>query len=126
MNTTPIFLTQIAIALLAGILAARYLKSALIGILLDLCGTAERADFWWRTSSILLLGLPLLLVLFLGDPGNDLSAALRNAARLSLVGVLLAVGLLSRRIWKHIPPPAALPQPPANAGQNGEAIPCAS
>jgi len=124
MDTTLIFLLQIAIALLAGGLAAYYLKAALTGILLDLCGTVGRADFWWRTSAILLLGLPLLLVLFLGDTGDDLAVAMRHAGRLSLVGVLIAVGLLSRRIWKHIPTPAAFPQRQSSAEQ--ETTPCAS
>lgn len=124
MNSTLIFLLQLAIALFAGVLAARYLKAALTGILLDLCGTAGRADFWWRTSAILLLGLPLLLVLFLGDPGDDLAFAVRNASRLSLVGVLIAVGLLSRRIWKHIPTPATAPNRQPGAEQ--ETTPCAS
>jgi len=124
MDSTLIFLLQVTIALLAGGLAAYYLKAALTGILLDLCGTAGRADFWWRTSAILLLGLPLLLVLFLGDTSEDLAVALRHAGRLSLVGVLVAVGLLSRRIWKHIPPPAALPQRQPGTGQ--ETTPCAS
>lgn len=124
MDTTLIFLLQIAIALLAGGLAAYYLKTALTGILLDLCGTAGRADFWWRTSAILLLGLPLLLVLFLGDTGGDLAVALRHAGRLSLVGVLIAVGLLSRRIWKHIPTPATFPQ--RQSGTEQETTPCAS
>ncbi len=124
MDSTLLFLLQIAIALLAGGLAAYYLRTALTGILTDLCGTAGRADFWWRTSAILLLGLPLLLVLFLGDTGDDLAVALRHAGHLSLVGVLVAVGLLSRRIWKHIPPPAALPQRQPGTGQ--ETTPCAS
>ncbi|MFV5213046.1 hypothetical protein ACLIIZ_04885 [Azonexus caeni] len=124
MDSTLIFLLQVTIALLAGGLAAYYLKAALTGILTDLCGTAGRADFWWRTSAILLLGLPLLLVLFLGDTGDDLAVALRHAGRLNLVGVLVAVGLLSRRIWKHIPPPAALPQRQPGTGQ--ETTPCAS
>lgn len=124
MNSTLIFLLQLAIALLAGVLAARYLKAALTSILLDLCGTTGRADFWWRTSAILLLGLPLLLVLFLADPGNDLTVALRNAGRLSLVGVLIAVGLLSRRIWKHIPTSAgATTRQPVS---EQETTPCAS
>lgn len=124
MDSTLIFLLQVTIALLAGGLAAYYMKAALTGILTDLCGTAGRADFWWRTSAILLLGLPLLLVLFLGDTGDDLAVALRHAGRLNLVGVLVAVGLLSRRIWKHIPPPAALPQRQPGTGQ--ETTPCAS
>ncbi len=126
MDSTLIFLLQVTIALLAGGLAAYYLKAALTGILTDLCGTAGRADFWWRTSAILLLGLPLLLVLFFAaNPVfSDPALALRDAFRLSLIGVLAAVGLLSRRIWKHIPPPAALPQRQPGTGQ--ETTPCAS
>lgn len=126
MNTSQIFLLQVTIALLAGCLVARYLKSALTGILVDLCGTAGRADFWWRSSAILLIGLPLLLVLFVGDTGENPAIALRDAFRLSLIGVLAAVGLLSRRIWKHIPTPVALPQRPASADKAEEVTPCAS
>lgn len=126
MNTTQIFLLQVAIALLAGGLTARYLKTALTGILTDLCGTTGRADFWWRSSAILLLGLPLLLVLFIGNAGEDLSSVLRDAFRLSLIGVLAAVGLLSRRIWKYIPAPVA-PQQRLDSGNNdGETTTCAS
>lgn len=123
MNSTLIFLLQIAIALLAGSLAARYLKNALTGILLDLCGTAGRADFWWRSSAILLLGLPLLLVLFLAGPGHNLTLALRHACTLSLVGILLAVGLLSWRIWNSIPISA---EAPCRSENSGETTSCAS
>lgn len=126
MDSTLIFLLQIAIALLAGGLAAYYLRTALTGILTDLCGTAGRADFWWRTSAILLLGLPLLLVLFFAaNPVfSDPALALRDAFRLSLIGVLAAVGLLSRRIWKHIPTPQV--QRPASTENGEEVTPCAS
>ena len=124
MNTSQIFLLQVTIALLAGGLAARYLKTALTGILVDLCGTAGRADFWWRSSAILLIGLPLLLVLFVGDTGDNPAIALRDAFRLSLIGVLAAVGLLSRRIWKAIPTPQA--QRPASTENTEEVTPCAS
>jgi len=128
MDSTLIFLLQIGFALLAGALAAAYLKTALTRILLDLCGTAGRADFWWRTSAILLLGLPLLLVLFFAaNPAySDPALALRDAFRLSLIGVLIAVGLLSRRIWKTIPTPTPLPQRPTSMENNEEVTPCAS
>ncbi|WP_234085748.1 hypothetical protein [Azonexus sp. R2A61] len=128
MDSTLIFLLQVCLALLAGGLAAYYLKTALTGILVDLCGTVGRADFWWRTSAILLLGLPLLLVLFFAaNPVfSDPALALRDAFRLSLIGVLVAVGLLSRRIWKHIPTPVALPQHATGVESNEEVTPCAS
>lgn len=128
MDSTLIFLLQVTIALLAGGLAAYYLRTALTGILTDLCGTAGRADLWWRTSAILLLGLPLLLVLFFATNPvfSDPALALRDAFRLSLIGVLAAVGLLSRRIWKYIPTPVALPQRPASADKAEEVTPCAS
>jgi hypothetical protein len=40
-----------------------YLRPYLRQILLDLCGTEERAQFWTAFSNILLLGMPLIFAL---------------------------------------------------------------
>lgn len=102
MNILPL-LFQIAIPLLFGILAASYLREVTRDLLLDLCGTAERADFWVRTTAILLAGTPLALVLVFGDYGNPLPEVIRQAMTLSLIGTLLAVAFLARLIWKQVP-----------------------
>ena len=63
MNTIFSFLTQITLTLLISILLVRYLRPFLHTILIDLCGTEERAQFWTVFSDILLLGLPMIIAL---------------------------------------------------------------
>jgi hypothetical protein len=41
----------------------RYLRPFLHRILLDLCGTEDRARFWTAFSNIMLLGMPLIFAL---------------------------------------------------------------
>jgi hypothetical protein len=105
----PLFL-QIAIPLLVGIAVTAHLRQVTRVLLVDLCGTDDRANFWVRTTGILLTGTPLALVLVLvfGHNGGEFALAeiIRQAATLSLVGILLAVAFLARLIWKRVPPPA--------------------
>lgn len=109
MSPTLALLCQIAIPLLAGLAATFYLRNVTRKLLIDLCGTDDRADFWLRTTNILMLGAPLATVLFFGDSnfGNQevvsLTKILRQTVNLSLIGILLAVALFSRGIWKQIP-----------------------
>jgi hypothetical protein len=114
-------LFQIAIPLLAGIGVATYLRQVTRVLLVDLCGTDERANFWVRTTSILLAGTPLALVLVFGHsgPSESLTEVIRQTVTLSLVGILVAVAFLARLIWKQLPPPA---QPKVSTGET----PCAS
>jgi hypothetical protein len=108
MTTFLPLLFQIAIPLLAGIGVAAYLRQVIRVLLLDLCGSDDRANFWVRTTSILLAGTPLAVVLVFGHSGpNDaLPEVIRQAVALSLVGILLAVAFLARLIWKQVPPSA--------------------
>lgn len=111
---------QIAIPLLAGIAVTAHLRQVTRVLLVDLCGTDDRANFWVRTTGILLTGTPLALVLIFGHGGESaLAEIIRQAAMLSLVGILLAVAFLARLIWKRVPPPA---QAAVSAGET----PCAS
>lgn len=114
-------LAQIAIPFLLGISVTLYLRKVTHVLLVDLCGTDERANFWVRTTGILLTGTPLALVLVFGHAGagHALPDIIHQAATLSLVGILLAVAFLARLIWKRLPPPA---QPGISAGET----PCAS
>jgi hypothetical protein len=103
----PLFL-QITIPLLVGIAVTAHLRQVTRVLLVDLCGTDDRANFWVRTTGILLTGTPLALVLVFGHNGGEFALAeiIRQAATLSLVGILLAVAFLARLIWKRVPPPA--------------------
>lgn len=122
MSPTIALLCQITIPLLAGLAVTFYLRNVTRKLLIDLCGTDDRASFWLRTTNILMLGAPLAMVLFFGDtnfgalPTDSalFTKLLRQTVNLSLIGILLAVALFSRGIWKQIP---AL----NDHGANGEA-----
>jgi hypothetical protein len=103
---------QIAIPLIVGIAVTSHLRNVTRILLVDLCGTDDRANFWVRTTGILLTGTPLALVLVFGHSGSDFALAeiVRQAATLSLVGILLAVAFLARLIWKQVPPPTKASQ----------------
>ena len=63
MNTILSFLTEAALTLVIAILIVRYLQPFLRKVLLDLCGTEERAQFWVAFSNVLLIGLPMIIAL---------------------------------------------------------------
>ncbi len=57
------FVSEVALTLVISILLVRYLRPFLQRILIDLCGTEERAEFWTVFSNILLIGLPIIFAL---------------------------------------------------------------
>jgi len=63
MNTIFAFLVEVAATFGICALTFRYLRPFLKRVLVDLCGTEERAQFWTVFSGILLVGLPLLFAL---------------------------------------------------------------
>ena len=63
MNTFLAFTIEIGLTLLATALITGYLRPFLKRLLVDLCRTEERAQFWTAFSNILLIGLPLIIAL---------------------------------------------------------------
>jgi len=63
MNTIVFFLIQTILTLVLVVLITGYLRPFLGKVLVDLCGTEERAQFWTAFSNILLIGLPLIFAL---------------------------------------------------------------
>jgi hypothetical protein len=63
MNTIFSFLTEAALTLIISVLIMRYLRPFLRKVLIDLCGTEDRAQFWVAFSNILLVGLPMIIAL---------------------------------------------------------------
>lgn len=100
---------QLAIPLAAGLFVNIYLRHAIYRLLVELCGTEERADFWLRAIGIFIVGTPMVLVLLFGGGVNlqsrcvslELADAIRHAMALSLGGILLSAGVVSRIIWKQ-------------------------
>ena len=63
MNSILPYLLEVAITLAACLLIVGYLRPHLRRVLLDLCGTEERARFWTVFSNLLLVGMPMIIAL---------------------------------------------------------------
>ena len=71
MNTIFAFLIEVIATFIICALTFRYLRPFLHRVLVDLCNTEERAQFWTVFSSIILIGLPLLLGLAYQPEANN-------------------------------------------------------
>ena len=94
MSTIISFFIQIKLTLAIVALVAGYLRPYLKKILVDLCGTEERAQFWTAFSNILLIGLPLIFALNYRPAYSDIVHPFFDiAGKLSsnLGGLLLAL-----------------------------------
>lgn len=63
MNIFVSYFIQVAITFATVSLIARYVRPHLRKMLVDLCGTEARADFWTIFSNILLIGMPMIFAL---------------------------------------------------------------
>ena len=63
MNTIISFLIQVSLAVALTSIIVSYIRPYLRKVLVDLCGTEERAQFWTVFSNVLLIGLPGILAL---------------------------------------------------------------
>ena len=63
MNTMFAFAVEVILTFIICALTFRILRPYLNRILIDLCGTEERAQFWTVFSNIVLVGFPLLISL---------------------------------------------------------------
>lgn len=71
MNTILAFAIEVVITFIICALTFRYLRPYLNRILIDLCGTEERAKFWTVFSNILLVGFPVLIGLMRRPESNQ-------------------------------------------------------
>ena len=86
----------VEVALTAGISAMiiAYLRPFLQKVLIDLCGTEDRAHFWTAFSNILLIGMPVMFALhYRPEARNTEELFFEVAGKLSgnLAGLLLAL-----------------------------------
>jgi hypothetical protein len=63
MNTIFSFVIEVVLTLVISALLVGYLRPFLQKVLVDLCGTEDRAQFWVVFSSILLIGMPIIFAL---------------------------------------------------------------
>jgi len=63
MNSIISYLLEVLVTLVICLGLVRYLNPFLKRILVDLCATEERAQFWTIFSNILLVGLPMVFAI---------------------------------------------------------------
>ena len=72
MNNILSFIIEVLISLIISALVVGYLRPHLRKVLIDLCGTEDRAQFWSAFSNILLIGMPMILALNYKPEANSI------------------------------------------------------
>ena len=97
MTTSVLFLVGLGLTLITTFAIVAYLRSPLHSILVELCGTRERAAFWVTFSNVTMTLVPLIFAMhYTPDLKAGSSAVLELAAQLkwALAGLLFAVLIL--------------------------------
>ena len=105
MTTTGVFLTDLlfTVCVCAGVLA--YINKHLRNLLVELCGTAERAQFWRVFSNVTLVLVPLIFVLdYRPEIVPERAAIFEMAAQLkqALIGLMAAFGSLGVVLFSFV------------------------
>jgi len=94
MNTFLVFAIEFVLTILVCASITAYLHPHMKRVLVDLCRTEERAQFWMAFSNILLIGLPSIIALgFQPEAKTSEAAIFEIIGRLSgnLAGYLFAL-----------------------------------
>ena len=97
MNEISVFLTGVGLTVITCISVVGYLKSHLQKILVDLCGTELRANFWMAFSNVTLVLVPMVFAMqFHPKMGDTLPVIFQLNYQLKwvLVGLISSVGVL--------------------------------
>ena len=97
MTASHLFLVGLGLTLSIALAVIAYLRSPLHRILVELCGTRERAAFWTAFANVTLILVPLIFAMqYTPDLKAGSTTAFELTAQLkwALVGLLLAVLIL--------------------------------
>jgi hypothetical protein len=106
MNPTVAFLTDVALAVIISLSAVAYLKGHLKTLLVELCGTTERASFWLAFSNVTLVLIPLIFVLdYRPEFGPNKSLIFEMATQLKypMIGFVIALSAFALVMLRFIP-----------------------
>lgn len=98
MSLSAVFLTGIALTALAAVGLLTYVSKHLRTLLVELCGSDQRARFWLALSNISLVLVPLILALDCRpETGPDKAIVFEIAAQLkyAMAGFVVALGFLA-------------------------------
>ena len=98
MSPTGVFLLDLVFTVIVSIGLLSYLSKHLQILLVELCGTAERARFWLAFSNVGLILVPLILALDYRPeigPGRVVIFEVAAQLKYALIGFALTLGALA-------------------------------
>ena len=123
MTETGTFLAGVGMTLVAALLVVLYLRRPLDRLLIELCGTEERARFWSAFTSVSLVLVPLVFALdYRPDDFEKIPAVIGIATQVkwALGGLVATATLVAFTLSRFIPRgPAAATPPGRNTGAGG-------
>lgn len=110
MNTLMLFSLEVMLCLGISIVVISLLRPLLRGVLADICGTEQRADFWVMFTSLMLVISPLLVVVYFvptaaSGPVN-VADEIRQTLFRTLLGDFLALSVIGKVIWHSVISPS--------------------
>jgi uncharacterized membrane protein YhaH (DUF805 family) len=106
MTPTTVFLCDVGIAAFLSVGIVAYIKKHLRTLLIELCGTTERANFWLAFSNVTLVLVPLIFALdYKPEFGPDKTAIFEITTQLkyALIGFVVTLGSLALILFRFIP-----------------------
>ena len=106
MNPTTTFLVAIVVVTFLSLGLVLYVKTHLKALLIELCGTAERANFWLAFSNVTLVLVPLIFALdYKPEAGSGQNFVFEMATQLehAVIGFVIALTLLAIILFRFIP-----------------------
>ena len=106
MNPTIAFLTDVGLVAALSVVLVAYVKPHLNSLLIELCGTAERASFWLAFSNVTLVLVPLIFALdYKPEVGADRNFVFEMATQLkhAIIGLVIALSSLAIILFRFMP-----------------------
>jgi hypothetical protein len=106
MSELYLFLTEIGISLFISVCVVFLLNKSFRNILIDLCGTEVRAQFWMIYSNLMLIIAPLLTSVIFGTSNKVIEVSFtfyKTAFGSALFGVFVSLIIIGLQITKYIP-----------------------
>lgn len=100
-----VFTIEVGLSVAISYSVIRLLMPQLRNVLVEACGTGQRADFWGMFSQLMLFIAPLLIVILFTDAASaDPNAvlAIKNALFRALLGQFIALAAIGYVIWETI------------------------
>ena len=116
MSDIAVYSIGVVATLLASIGVVLYMRPHLLKILIDLCGTLDRAKFWLVFSNVALIIIPLIGAMSFSPNSNRYESIffeLSDQIKLGLLGLIATVIVIGFTMSRFIPP--IRPTPPAKS-----------